>query len=481
MSDLGKSNKSLAPQTKLAATKAGATAPIALSQKSSPLEQLTEAIRTSPVMQARAAAAASAFGPALQPNRTGLPDALKAGVEAMSGFSMNDVRVTRNSPKPAQLQALAYAQGTEIHLGPGQERHLPHEAWHVVQQKQGRVKPTLQMKGVAINDDKALEHEADVMGARAAQSTDSVPQPLQLKTSAWTSFFRTARQAPEAAQTSGLVTIGLSPAARKAAHGDVLQGEFTVAVTVGSADAKTPRTVENVQFGERPNTQFGDKQEDHVLAWSFKTAHIKAALEGRELPIAAANLITIIDDASAALESESIAAIAAALGQAVQKAQEAKNELDLHQAIQNYTRDFLIEYNKHPDVTRKRNGPADKKEGARVRAAKNTIFGQYSAIPLENVNDTTINEFVDTVLKTFQFVPDSKVTDAENRTRLVTALHSLVSTAIASVDGGGLQYYPNTITIKIVRRVVGIMKFPDKVGIPIYKDVQKRLRISGIL
>ncbi|HAP61901.1 MAG TPA: hypothetical protein DCR93_21180, partial [Cytophagales bacterium] len=36
--------------------------------------------------------------------------------------------------------------GTDIHLAPGQQKHLPHEAWHVVQQKQGRVKPTLQPK-----------------------------------------------------------------------------------------------------------------------------------------------------------------------------------------------------------------------------------------------------------------------------------------------------------------------------------------------
>ena len=28
----------------------------------------------------------------------------------------------------------------DIHLGPGQEKHLPHEAWHVVQQKQGQSK-----------------------------------------------------------------------------------------------------------------------------------------------------------------------------------------------------------------------------------------------------------------------------------------------------------------------------------------------------
>jgi hypothetical protein len=103
-------------------------------------------------------------------NNTGLPDNLKSGVENLSGHSMDDVKVHYNSPKPAQLQAHAYAQGTDIHVASGQEKHLPHEAWHVVQQKQGRVKPTMQMKGkVNVNDDSGLEREADVMGAKALQ------------------------------------------------------------------------------------------------------------------------------------------------------------------------------------------------------------------------------------------------------------------------------------------------------------------------
>ncbi|MEL7004655.1 MAG: DUF4157 domain-containing protein [Bacteroidota bacterium] len=105
----------------------------------------------------------------VQANNTGLPDNLKSGVESLSGMSLNDVKVHYNSPKPAQLNALAYAQGTDIHIGPGQSKHLPHEAWHVAQQKQGRVKATTQAAGVAINDDKGLEKEADVMGAKAMQ------------------------------------------------------------------------------------------------------------------------------------------------------------------------------------------------------------------------------------------------------------------------------------------------------------------------
>jgi len=108
------------------------------------------------------------FEEAPSPNRTGLPDQLKAGVESLSGVSLDSVKVHYNSPKPAQLNALAYAQGTDIHVASGQEKHLPHEAWHVVQQHQGRVQPTTQVKGIGVNDDTGLEHEADVMGAKAA-------------------------------------------------------------------------------------------------------------------------------------------------------------------------------------------------------------------------------------------------------------------------------------------------------------------------
>ncbi len=104
-------------------------------------------------------------------NNTGLPDNIKSNVESLSEISMDDVRVHYNSPKPAQMQALAYTQGTDIHVAPGQEKHLSHEAWHVVQQAQGRVDPTFQMKGVGINDNADLEQEADEMGNKAKDAT----------------------------------------------------------------------------------------------------------------------------------------------------------------------------------------------------------------------------------------------------------------------------------------------------------------------
>lgn len=130
-----------------------------------------------------------------QKNANGLPNSLKNGIEQLSGIAMNDVTVHYNSSAPAQLQAHAYAQGANIHLAPGQEKHLAHEAWHVVQQKQGRVKPNTKIQTkLAINDDAALEKEADVMGAKAAQlklsessaspvtpSSSNSSTPIQLK------------------------------------------------------------------------------------------------------------------------------------------------------------------------------------------------------------------------------------------------------------------------------------------------------------
>jgi hypothetical protein len=112
-------------------------------------------------------AAASPAAPAW-PDRTGLPEPLKTGIESLTGLLMDDVEVHHNSAQAAQLNSLAYAQGSDIHLASGQEQHLPHEAWHVVQQAPGRVRPTMQLKDeVAVNDDQGLQRGADVMGARA--------------------------------------------------------------------------------------------------------------------------------------------------------------------------------------------------------------------------------------------------------------------------------------------------------------------------
>jgi hypothetical protein len=119
------------------------------------------------------------------PNTTGLPNNMKSNLEQMSGMNMDDIQTHYNSAEPAKIGALAYAQGSDIHIGPGQEKHLGHEAWHVAQQKQGKVNKTTETaNGTPVNDNPGLEAEADKMGAKImkkeAPSHDQ--EPLQQKT-----------------------------------------------------------------------------------------------------------------------------------------------------------------------------------------------------------------------------------------------------------------------------------------------------------
>lgn len=135
-----------------------------------------------------------------RPNETGLPDALKGGLEQLSGLDLSAVRVHYDSPEPAQVEAHAYTQGADIHVGPGQEQHLAHEGWHVVQQMRGQVRPTLQAKAWAVNVDDALEDEADIMGTQAtdlATTLGRLPQPAQAAASG-----QLLGQAPALAQRS---------------------------------------------------------------------------------------------------------------------------------------------------------------------------------------------------------------------------------------------------------------------------------------
>ena len=138
-------------------------------------------------------------------NGSPLPSNLKSGVEKLSGQDMSDVNVNYNSKNPEKLGAHAYAQGSNIDVAPGQEKHLPHEAWHVAQQKEGRVSPTKQLKSddqgssanggedswsdakggddnsndakkIQINDDPVLEKEADEMGKKAEEVGEDIAE-----------------------------------------------------------------------------------------------------------------------------------------------------------------------------------------------------------------------------------------------------------------------------------------------------------------
>lgn len=107
---------------------------------------------------------------------TGMPAAVQAKMEDAFDFDFSAVRI-HEGPQAEAIGARAYTQGTDIHFAPGEyapEDHagqflLGHELAHVVQQSAGRVSATTQAKGIAVNDDGGLEHEADVAGAAAAR------------------------------------------------------------------------------------------------------------------------------------------------------------------------------------------------------------------------------------------------------------------------------------------------------------------------
>ncbi len=102
-------------------------------------------------------------------NKTGIPTGLKERLETASGISLSDVRIHYNSDRPAKVGAWAYAQGDHVYMGRGQERYLPHELGHVIQQRMGIVKPTAYSQGLAVNDDPRLERQADEIGRGVAQ------------------------------------------------------------------------------------------------------------------------------------------------------------------------------------------------------------------------------------------------------------------------------------------------------------------------
>lgn len=111
-------------------------------------------------------------------NKTGIPGRMKADFENDSGISFDDVRVHYHSDKPAQIQAFAYTQGTQIYIGSGQEKYLNHELGHVVQQKQGIVHPTAMHNGLPVNRSHDLENAADTAAVTKAPMAQKVAPPV---------------------------------------------------------------------------------------------------------------------------------------------------------------------------------------------------------------------------------------------------------------------------------------------------------------
>ena len=190
-----------------------------------------------------------------------LPGALRGRVERMSGFTLDDVRVHHNSTRPDALGAVAVTEGTEIHLGRGQEHHLAHEAWHVVQQLEGRVRAASQFKGRALNDDPALEREADEMAARVLGSA-AADGPQRAR--------RPRRGGAVVSQRKAKAGLEYT----EELQNDSLMARFNgVAATAKSADMSVEGTPFAIFYvtgsdAERLAALGGDPRDDDATAWA---------------------------------------------------------------------------------------------------------------------------------------------------------------------------------------------------------------------
>lgn len=110
-------------------------------------------------------------------NQTALPNNVQQKMENSFQQDFSNVDIKTNSKDAQNMNALAFTQGNSVHFAPGQfspntkkgQELIGHEFAHVVQQRQGRVKPTSQMAKFKLNDSSSLENEADLQGSKAAR------------------------------------------------------------------------------------------------------------------------------------------------------------------------------------------------------------------------------------------------------------------------------------------------------------------------
>lgn len=111
-----------------------------------------------------------------------LPMLVQLKMESFFGTGFSDVRIHVGS-QPASIGAVAFTTGSRIFFSPGQynpntvhgQRLLGHELAHVVQQRANRVSAPAG-HGMIVIHDRALEAEADRMGAQVA----AMRSPLQV-------------------------------------------------------------------------------------------------------------------------------------------------------------------------------------------------------------------------------------------------------------------------------------------------------------
>lgn len=114
----------------------------------------------------------------IQKKEDDISEELQIKANSTFGEDFSSVSIYKNSSKAKDLRALAFTQGESVHFAPGEfnpqsqkgQELIGHEFAHVKQQRQNRVRPTIQMKDENLNDSPLLEKEADEMGKQFAAS-----------------------------------------------------------------------------------------------------------------------------------------------------------------------------------------------------------------------------------------------------------------------------------------------------------------------
>lgn len=397
-------------------------------------------------------------GPVVQQktNNTGLPDHLKAGIENLSGHAMDDVKVHYNSPKPAQLQAHAYAQGSQIHLGPGQEKHLPHEAWHVVQQKQGRVKPTAQLKeNVAINDDHHLEREADVMGAKAFQLKSRQSEVIKKTHSSINGKTLQQKPKPKVSLTTSLVTPEHTNAP--------VQGIFTVSVNPGESPQGI--IIKSVQVGERPATEFGSNQKNHSIPWKAVLAELEGAVKGKTPETAFDAVVYLAAERVSGLNLKH-------LPHPKERKESAMKIADVKHVIEVY----LEAYNKQQGIAHEDSASFTKASSARYaphNAGKLSAHEKGEA----SLNPQALVELLNKVIEQLVTASDpgkTKHTEAWANNAASTFAH----TAVFILEGKGIEQYIDFILNMVPREAVTKMKLE---GLLVAVFMKKYIEVTKML
>ena len=110
---------------------------------------------------------------------------------------MDNVRGRYSSTKPVQFEALAHAQGTEIHLAADQEKHLPQEAcMSNSKTRAGTTNYADELGG--INDDRMLFHYL-ILPKASLSTFGAMKKPFCFRRMAIKNFSRDER-----IRTSGL-------------------------------------------------------------------------------------------------------------------------------------------------------------------------------------------------------------------------------------------------------------------------------------